>query len=54
MLIYESITNDGWNGRTTSGSEVPEGTYFYLISIEVDNCGVIKKESFRGSLMLLR
>src|SRR5690606_13084972 len=34
MLIYESTTNDGWNGRTTSGSEVPEGTYFYLISIE--------------------
>ena len=35
QLIFESNQlNEGWNGRTNSGTEVPEGTYYYTIEIE--------------------
>lgn len=40
-----------WDGRTTTGTKVPEGTYFYVISYET-MAGEI--ESKKGSLSLLR
>lgn len=47
MLIFESDgQNGGWNGRTTAGKQVPDGTYFYIIDIN----GMVKK----GSLTLMR
>jgi gliding motility-associated-like protein len=46
-LIYNSVQlNEGWNGRTTSGSQCPEGTYFYII--------ITDSETFKGSLTLFR
>ena len=32
LKMYEwSVVSEGWNGKTSSGDEVPEGTYFYII-----------------------
>ena len=44
--LFESNNYAFWNGRTTSGSEVPEGTYFYIITTE--------KEIYKGTLQLFR
>ena len=45
MKVYDSHgQNSGWDGRTTAGEKVPEGTYFYIIEIN----GITKK----GSLTL--
>ena len=47
QLIYNSIQlNEGWNGRTTTGSNCTEGTYFYLINTDGN--------ASRGQLTLLR
>jgi gliding motility-associated-like protein len=46
MKVYDSYgQNSGWDGRTTTGTKVPEGTYFYIIEIN----GITKK----GSLTLM-
>ncbi|PCI95775.1 MAG: hypothetical protein COB15_11820 [Flavobacteriales bacterium] len=46
VKIYDSHgQNSGWDGRTTAGEKVPEGTYFYIIEIN----GITKK----GSLTLI-
>jgi gliding motility-associated-like protein len=39
----------GWNGRTNSNIEVPDGTYFYIIDVETD-----KTVTYTGSLTLIR
>lgn len=45
--VFESNNNESyWNGRTTSGNLVPEGTYYYLI--------ITKEEIFKGFIQLLR
>jgi len=45
--LFENNNNESyWNGRTTSGSEVPDGTYYYIITTE--------KETYKGYLQLLR
>ncbi|MBX2960209.1 MAG: gliding motility-associated C-terminal domain-containing protein [Flavobacteriales bacterium] len=47
MLVFEAINqNIGWDGTTTTGTEVPAGTYFYVVEVN----GIIKK----GALTLLR
>ena len=39
--------NGGWNGRTTSGTEVPDGTYFYIITAKgLDGTEYFKKGAF--------
>ncbi|MBW6483197.1 MAG: gliding motility-associated C-terminal domain-containing protein [Vicingaceae bacterium] len=53
-LLYQSNTNDGWDGMTDSEGEISAGTYFYIIEVEEDNCGIKKTEKFKGSLSLLR
>ncbi|MBI2281597.1 MAG: gliding motility-associated C-terminal domain-containing protein [Bacteroidetes bacterium] len=51
QIVYEaSQTNTGWNGRTNSGNEVPDGTYFYVIDVETTE----KTETFTGTLTLVR
>ena len=46
MKVFDSNgQNSGWDGRTTAGIKVPEGTYFYIIDIN----GITKK----GSLTLI-
>lgn len=50
MLLYEtSDINAVWDGRTSSGEQAPEGTYFYIITIKSDTT-----ETFKGTLTLLR
>jgi gliding motility-associated-like protein len=50
-LIFETNQlNEGWNGRTTSGTEVPEGTYFYITTITTTN----GEETHHGSITLIR
>ncbi len=44
--LFESNNDAFWDGRTTSGSEVPEGTYYYII--------VTKEKTYKGYLQLLR
>ncbi|MCW8899011.1 MAG: gliding motility-associated C-terminal domain-containing protein, partial [Flavobacteriales bacterium] len=47
MKMFESKgQNIGWDGRTTAGEEVPDGTYFYIVDVK----GIIKK----GSITLMR
>jgi gliding motility-associated-like protein len=45
--LFESNNNEAhWSGRTTSGNEVPDGTYYYLITT--------KKETFKGFVQVIR
>lgn len=45
--VFESVNNDSyWDGKTTSGTDVPEGTYYYIITT--------KKETYKGTVQLLR
>ncbi len=45
--LFESNNNESyWNGRTTAGNEVPEGTYYYII--------VTEEKTYKGYLQLLR
>ena len=45
--VFESVNNDSyWDGRTTSGVEVPDGTYYYIITTT--------KEIYKGFIQLLR
>lgn len=44
--LFNSSNDAFWDGRTTSGSEVPEGTYYYII--------VTKEKTYKGYLQLLR
>src|SRR5690606_10346637 len=42
--------NDGWDGRTNSGTEVPEGTYYFIIEVTTTN----GSETKTGYLTLIR
>lgn len=53
-LLYESDTNDGWNGLTKSGKEVAEGTYYYIIELEYVNCGKPLSNTYKGFISLMR
>lgn len=47
MLLFESTKNDSfWDGKSSSGLEVPEGVYYYVITTE--------DEIYKGYLELLR
>ena len=46
LLFESSGYNDTWDGRTFSGVEVPEGTYFYIITL--------KNREVKGSVTLIR
>lgn len=55
QTIFESTaTNPTWNGRTNAGDAVPEGTYFYIIEIEVSVDGAKETEVKKGYLTLFR
>lgn len=50
LLFETNQLNEGWNGRTTSGSEVPEGTYFYIAKVTTIN----GDEEHTGTVTLIR
>jgi gliding motility-associated-like protein len=51
QLIFESNQlNEGWNGRTNSGTEVPEGTYYFIATVTTTN----GEETHHGSVTLIR
>ncbi len=49
--LYE-LNNDvtGWDGKTTDGKDVPNGTYYYVFTASIEN----KKISEKGFITLLR
>ena len=51
-LVYNvgRLINNGWDGRTNSGTECPEGTYFYIIEIT----NGIETDILKGTLTLVR
>lgn len=45
--VYEAVNKAAfWDGKTTSGTDVSEGTYYYIITT--------KKETYKGTIQLLR
>lgn len=45
--MYEAVNKDAfWDGKTTSGTDVSEGTYYYIITTT--------KENYKGTIQLLR
>jgi len=51
-LIYEfSQINEGWNGRTNSGVECPDGTYYFIVNYKKVNSDW---ETAKGFVTLLR
>lgn len=55
QLLFESTQiAEEWNGRTTSGEEVPEGTYFYIFTISLIEDGNETTKVFKGTVTLLR
>lgn len=54
-LLFESVLkNELWNGRTTTGNQVPEGTYFYIFDVTFNNMGTSESKTYKGSLTLIR
>ncbi|NQX99406.1 MAG: gliding motility-associated C-terminal domain-containing protein [Flavobacteriales bacterium] len=54
LLFQSNQINEVWNGRTTSGKEVPEGTYFYIFDVETIVNGKPTSKIFKGTVSLLR
>ena len=56
MVVFESTQlNEVWDGRTTSGIEVPDGTYFYIFDVTFDSInGTETNKIFKGTVTLLR
>jgi gliding motility-associated-like protein len=51
QLLFETDQiNQGWNGRTNSGNEAIDGTYFYIISADLDGVNQV----YKGTLTLIR
>lgn len=50
LLFETNQLNEGWNGRTTSGAQVPEGTYFYIAKVTTLN----GDEEHTGTVTLIR
>jgi gliding motility-associated-like protein len=50
LIFSAQQLNEGWDGRTTAGTECSEGTYFYILVVETNDESVIHK----GTLTLIR
>ncbi|MBA3705418.1 MAG: gliding motility-associated C-terminal domain-containing protein [Bacteroidetes bacterium] len=46
LKMYDNDNGTCWDGRTSSGNVVPDGTYFYVITLG--------ENKFHGSLSLMR
>jgi gliding motility-associated-like protein len=54
LLFQSNQINEVWNGRTTSGKDVPEGTYFYIFIVDLYENGIEVQKTFTGTVSLLR
>ena len=54
LLFQSSQINEVWNGRTTAGDEVPEGTYFYIFKVGLFENNSEEIKIFKGTVSLLR
>lgn len=55
VLIFESSqVKEVWDGRTTAAELAPEGTYFYIFILDLEEEGVPIQKTFKGSVSLLR
>ncbi len=54
LLFHSTQINEPWNGRTTAGDEATEGTYFYIIDVGFYKNGEEVKETYTGTITLLR
>ncbi|MCU0473276.1 MAG: gliding motility-associated C-terminal domain-containing protein [Bacteroidales bacterium] len=56
--IFKTSNRDGknnwtsWNGKNSKGTELPEGTYYYLLKVESPNTGIVMQKS--GFIILKR
>ena len=51
MLLFETKSaNEGWDGRTTAGINVSDGTYFFILNYKNKE----EKQVEKGTLTLLR
>jgi flagellar hook assembly protein FlgD len=51
VLLFESSTNDPWDGKNKEGKDVPEGTYFYVIDAEIMGCDGNIKQNLQKVLL---
>jgi gliding motility-associated-like protein len=56
MIVFESnLINEIWDGRTTTGEEAPEGTYYFIFEAMLDDTNALEsKKIFKGTITLLR
>lgn len=55
QLLYSTMDfPGGWDGRTVSGIDCPEGTYYYVVKFNYYQVGVLVEEVRDGFLTLLR
>jgi len=55
QLLFESKQiAEKWDGRTTTGVNVPEGTYFYIFIVNQFENGSEVQKTYKGTVTLLR
>ncbi len=55
QLLFESNQiAEEWDGKTRAGEQVPEGTYFYIFTVSMNENGDESSEIFKGTVTLLR
>ncbi|MDB4534368.1 PKD domain-containing protein [Vicingaceae bacterium] len=50
LFNTDNLINVGWDGRTSSGSECADGTYFYIIDVETTE----ETKTYKGTVTLVR
>ena len=50
LFNTDNLTNVGWDGRTSSGTETAAGTYFYIIDVET----ATETKTYKGTVTLVR
>ena len=53
-VFFTEQINRGWDGRSAAGLELPSGTYFYIINMEVYEEEVKVNKTYKGNLTLLK
>ncbi|MBI4945394.1 MAG: PKD domain-containing protein [Bacteroidetes bacterium] len=57
LMFSTSMRNNGWDGRTNAGVEVPNGVYYFIVTLEgqLDRMGNhLENSSYKGFVQLVR